>query len=316
MVLRRSMLASRQAPGGAVLIDDLVEHPGSIFFVDSTSSSSGTTSGFGSGPNNPLSTIDSAVAQCTHDKGDVIYVMPGHTENKTDTGALITCDVRGVRFIGLGHDDIRPTLTFNHTGADITVTADDVWFDNFKFVCSVGDQTHVFDIQAKGFRLTNFKVRDDGANDNFIDFVSATSTVDNTADGLTLIDGDVVSDDTGNDGLVGVTADLDGLTIKGCKVYLGIAAESIINVATTKDLTNMYVGRNSFYRLVTAPSGGLLADPDTTDQNTGLIEFNSFGHNDTQTEVWAPVTCEFRYIENYATALIDVSGYLLPAKDS
>lgn len=282
---------------------------GNIYFVDSNAASGGD----GLSPEGAVQTIDAGINLCTASNGDIIYVMEGHTENKTATGAMFTADVAGVRIFGLGYGNTRPTLTFNHTGADIDVTAADVWMDNFKFVCSVADQTHVFDVQAARFKLTNFVVRDDAAADNFIDFIDCSSTTNNNADGLTLINGDVLSDDTGNDGLIEVNADLDDLHIENCKLRLGVASEPVIGVATGKDITNAYIAHNDVYRLNTDTA--LFLNPDTTDANSGLFLYNTFGHADSATEVWTAATSKFRFIENYATAVDDSSGYLLPAAD-
>lgn len=285
---------------------------GDVYFVDSGHSAASTSGG--KTPDQPASTLDTAVGHCTANNGDVILVAPGHSETKSATGALATLDVAGITIIGMGSGNSRPLFTFDHTGADIPVSAADVHIDNCRFLCSVADQTHVFDVTAARFKITNCEVRDDAAADNFVDFIDCSSTTDNNADGLTIVGLDVLSDDTGNDSLVEVNADLDDLHISDCKLRMGVAGEAIVGVATGKDLTNVYFGRNSIYRLNT--TSPLLMDPDTTDANTGLVEFNSIGHADTATETLAPVTCQFRYIENYATAADDSSGYILPDVDS
>lgn len=287
---------------------------GNVWFVDSGSANASDTPNYGRSKEYPFATIDYAIGRTTASNGDVILVMPGHAETKAATGALITLDVAGLKIIGLGHGNTRPTLTFGHTGADIDVTAADVWMENFYFVGSVADQTHIFDVTAARFVLKGCKYRDDAAADNFIDFIDCSSTTNNNADGLTLIDNDILSDDTGNDGLIEVNADIDDLHMSGNLVRMGVAAEPIVGVATGKDVTNAYFGFNRFFRLNTDTA--FLLNPDTTEANSGIIEYNTFGHADTATEIWIATGSDFRFFENYATAVDDSSGYILPAVDS
>lgn len=64
-------------------------------------------------------TVDEAVNACTANHGDVIKVLPGHTENIT-TASAITCDVAGVTIIGYGEGADKPTFTFNSTDNSAT----------------------------------------------------------------------------------------------------------------------------------------------------------------------------------------------------
>lgn len=102
----------------------------------------------GDTPAKPLATIDYAIGMCTASAGDVIYVMPGHTETITAAGG-ITCDVAGVSIIGLGTGSIRPTINFTTaTTADLNVTAANVTIENVIF-----DMTGV-DAVANGIHVT------------------------------------------------------------------------------------------------------------------------------------------------------------------
>jgi len=291
---------------------------GNVWYVDSgasNASDSNTTSGWGKDQDHPLATIDGAYNKATASNGDIIFVMPGHAEDKTTTGALITCDKAGIRIVGLGHGNIRPTLTFNHTGADIDVTADDNSFENIIFKCSVGDQTHVFDVTAKRFRLLNCKQIDDAATDNYVDFIDCSSTTNNNADGLEVVGCEFYSDDTGNDSIIEANADIDSLIFDGNFVRMGVADnEPVIEFATGKDATNARITGNLFYRANTA--GALVVETDTTDANNGIFAYNGMRHADTATEVWITAGTVFGFIQNYATAVNDSSGFILPAVDS
>lgn len=75
-------------------------------------------------------TIAAAVARCTASAGDIVYVLPGHTETLT---AALTLNVAGVSVIGLGNGMLRPTLNVNGVIDGVNITAANVLFENFHF---------------------------------------------------------------------------------------------------------------------------------------------------------------------------------------
>lgn len=89
-----------------------------------------------------FATIDAAISACTANAGDVIYVMPGHTEAVTSSS--IACDVAGVRIIGLGSGSLKPTLTFGATDSRINVTAANCTWQNFRMTAGIGDVVTAF----------------------------------------------------------------------------------------------------------------------------------------------------------------------------
>jgi len=105
---------------------------GKVFFVDS-----GVAGSDGTSPDTAVATIDAAINKCTANNGDVVYVMPGHTEAVTVSS--IACDVAGVSFIGLGSGAMKPVLTFSATDSRINVTAANCTWQNFRFTAGIGD---------------------------------------------------------------------------------------------------------------------------------------------------------------------------------
>jgi hypothetical protein len=105
---------------------------GNVFFVDS-----GVDAAEGTSPGTAVGTIDEAINLCTANNGDVIYVMPGHTEAVTSTS--IACDVAGVTIIGLGSGAMKPTLTFGATDSRINVSAANCTWKNFRWTAGIGD---------------------------------------------------------------------------------------------------------------------------------------------------------------------------------
>lgn len=117
---------------------------GSVFFVHSGTGSNGNK---GTTKDKPFATVDYAVGKCTADKGDIIYVMPGHTENLA-TADAIDIDVAGVSVIGLGRGALRPTFTYTNAAGEIVIGADDVRISNIIMNASVTTVLKAIDIEA------------------------------------------------------------------------------------------------------------------------------------------------------------------------
>jgi hypothetical protein len=110
----------------------------------------------------PLATIAQALNFCSPDSGDIIIVLPGHSETVNaapGTSAVVNMapvydptgnvvisiggaagynfqmGVAGVAIVGLGAGSLRPRLIFNTaTGATVNVVSADMSIQNFEFV--------------------------------------------------------------------------------------------------------------------------------------------------------------------------------------
>lgn len=80
-----------------------------------------------------FSTINEALAQCRSGKGDVVYVLPGHTENVSAADKFSNL-VAGTKIIGLGVGSNRPTLTWTAAAATVLLDVADVVLSNFNLV--------------------------------------------------------------------------------------------------------------------------------------------------------------------------------------
>ena len=213
----------------------------------------------------------------------------------------------------MGSGNSRPTITLDTAATtDIDVTADDVQIHNMIFSMNYADITGVFDLSAAGFVLNKCRFVDTATNMNFVDLIVGTTT-NNECDRLEFTNNVIISPDTGNNGVIDIGGDIDGLVFNDNDINMGVAnSEAIISVATGKDVTNCRVLRNYIYRLNTA--GDLLIDSDTTD-NSGIIAHNRIGHADTAGEVLIDAD-GVRQFDNLGTGTDTASGYVLPAIDS
>lgn len=117
-----------------------IPHPGKVFFVNGSTvlADGGVTGSDGNKGTyqQPFATIDFAVSKCTANRGDVIYVMPGHVET-IDAASALDLDVAGIRLIGLGHGTKQARLDFTAAAGTVAVGADDVIIENMNFHANV-----------------------------------------------------------------------------------------------------------------------------------------------------------------------------------
>lgn len=133
-----------------------ISHPGKVFWVSSTEGSNGNKGT----QDRPFASIDYAVGRCTANKGDVIFVKPGHVETVSAAGGL-SLDVAGIAVVGLGSGAARPTINFTTVvGADMNVDAANISMVNFLFTGGIDALTGPIDVNAADFTLIGCEWRD------------------------------------------------------------------------------------------------------------------------------------------------------------
>lgn len=295
--------------------------PGEVFWVNSTTviakGGVGASDGNKGTYTQPFATIDYAIGRCTAGRGDIIMVMPGYTGTISAAGG-ITCDVSGVSIVGLGAGTLRPTITLDTAAtASVVVSAANVSFKNIIFSANFADIVNLFTVTATDFHVEDCEFPATATDMNFLSIVD-TGTTDNEVDNLSFLRCEYISPDLSTESLVNVDADIDGLSVVGCYINLGIngVLPCIAQVAAGKDLTNCNIDGNRITRLVTASAVGAITFVDTTTTNTGTISNNFYTHRDTAGELLLTAGTNVNAFNNYATGVIGTSGYLLPAADS
>jgi len=131
---------------GSLVVADQGQSTGARFWVHSGSGVD--SAGYGSSPDKPLATLDYAIGLCTANKGDTIYVLPGHTETFVATDGF-DADVACIRIVGLGWGASRPTFVFDHANAQANVGANSIWIENLRFVADVTAVTAAVQVEGK-----------------------------------------------------------------------------------------------------------------------------------------------------------------------
>ena len=196
MAEQRTALFVRQQPGGYFIVDDLANHPGAIWFVDSGHAAASDTAGFGRTPDAPFATIDYAVGVCTASQGDVIYAMPGHAETVSEAGGL-DLDKIGISIIGLGHGTLQPTITIDTADtADIDIDAASITIENIHFISNFLDIAAAIDVNATDFTIRNCRFTETGTDLNALIWIQDALAA--ASDRITVENCHVIANDTTN----------------------------------------------------------------------------------------------------------------------
>lgn len=300
-VASRTALFSQRQVGGMFSIEDMSVSTGSRFFVHS---GTGTDQlGSGRNPDDPVATIDYAIALCTASKGDIIYVMPGHAENViAATG--INCDVIGVTIQGIGDGDLIPTVSFTAAAGSVTISVASVTIKNIKFVANFATGTTTgFTIAAgaDGLTLDGIKMADTSAANEFLVHASIATGVDRLtvkncrfASAAGTLSGSLVFAGTSLDAEI-------------CHNYWRVDSSDSVIHHDTGVASNMYLHHNCIINIDT-DTAEYCAEFKTA--STGAAHDNRFGYNKVDAEV-SKGDAMF-WFENYVSNTIAESGRLDP----
>lgn len=150
-----------------ITVVDIGETPGDVFFVDSTHTSASDASGSGRRPDAPFATLAYAYSSDVLSSGDVVYVMPGHTESITGAGT-VTADIAGVTVIGLGSGATRPTFNFTATDSTMLITAaSNRWVNLLTVANTAVDVVDGIVVTGADCTLQDIEGREDGTTKQF-----------------------------------------------------------------------------------------------------------------------------------------------------
>lgn len=259
--------------GQDALSERLVEAFGTIFYVDSVNGSDNydglsrtvvdATSLYG-----PLASIDAAIGKCTANAGDIIIVLPGHTE--TITGTDITVDVAGVSIIGLGHGEKMPQIKHNHVDAEVSISANDVLWAGIRHSADVTGVKVAIEIEDGACSVTVKNCRFDVVTTATDEFLVSVRT--NDASNKALIEGNYFNMGLGGAvSAISFTKDTDETIVRNNHIT-GDYSTACINGITTAS-TNLLIEGNL---LINGDSGNLGTEPciELVTASTGTIRDN------------------------------------------
>ena len=258
-------------------------HPGEVFWVNSSSVlAKGGVGGSDGNPGTylrPFSTITYALTKCTANRGDVIMVMPGYTENIA-AAAGETWNVAGVAIVGLGSGSLRPQLSFTAAAATHVISAANMSFVNIQWVANFADVAVGLDVSGvDGLSFESCWFTEAGANLNYVDVVDlATGADDISFNRCVWIGGDASNDSF----ITGVAH--SGFYMEDCILNANVAQAAVVGlVDSTGNVTNMRI-RNCDFR--SNVDGALFLDFNGA-ANGGVVTNCNFSSIDTAGAVTA-----------------------------
>ena len=274
---------------------------GTYFYV---SSITGITVGAGTSPSSPCKTVQQAADKCTASKGDVIIVMPGHTEVLSAAGS-ITLSKIGVTLVGLGSGANKPTFTYSATAATIVVSAASVTIDNIRLNMGTVIDAVVqgIDLSAADVTIKNVDVSMSSAS------FQATSCIitDANCGNLKIENCVILAPDAGAAEAISLLGTPNNVQIKNCNINGDFSVAPIHN-ATGNVLTNLLISdcvlKNDnagdfALELVSACTGSLV---------------RNFYHSNALATAVDPGSCYS--FECFACHQVDKNGLLTPGVDA
>lgn len=279
---------------------------GNVFFVDSGATGTGAdTAASGKSAENPFLTIDYAIGQCTANNGDIIFVMPGHTEAPATTEG-IDMDVAGVWVRGLGWGNDRPTITPENATVGIKMAAASCRVSNVVMALAGTTVTvaDAFGITAANCVVENCEVKAH-ASSQYTNLITVTD-----AEGVIIRNNTLRCLFTGASSTSGLNIDgADELQIYN-NIITGFFAEHVIDNTTAGSVVeclNILIANNYLQQVGSGTDLIIEMDGDAT----GLIIGNrGTGTIATADANFTPGNC--RCIENYFNSADDVSAILTP----
>lgn len=223
-----------------------------------------------------VSTLAAGLLRCRAGKGDIVYVLPGHTETVSVTTMLDNL-VSGTQIIGCAPfgSGLMPTFTFSGTTTTSVWTVDDanVTIRGLRFECTGADSmdTPIVWTGAGGRFEGNFVTLGSDTTHDCDVFL----TVGTGADNLQILGNKMKSLSTAvttNAILVSGTA-VEGVTIAYNYIRATLSSATGGLIAITAAATNLDIHHNYLFNLVEDGVGIRVSDV----AMTGLIYDNYFG---------------------------------------
>jgi hypothetical protein len=301
-----------------------IAYPGKVFYVNSTAVLAATDDGVAGADSTsagtyqrPFATIDYAIGQCVANRGDIILVMPGHTETISSATALVA-DVAGVAVVGLGTGSDRPTLTFDTANtATINISAANFSFKNILFVGNFLSIASAITVGAAPWcTVEDCEFKDTSAVLGFLSAVTTTVTVN--ADHLHLINNRIHSIATTRTvSPIIVLGTMTGLTAKDNRVVCSVAHNNVSQFISHAALvmTDLVVTGNSVYCVNTDTATGAVLLSTTATTGSGMIGHNRIRALDTAAAIVVTATAvQYGLFDNlYIGDGTSNSGFVLPA---
>jgi hypothetical protein len=295
-------------------------HPGQVYWVsNATPTLPGQIGGSNGNPgtfNAPFGTLDFAISSCTANRGDIIFIKPGHAETISSATAL-AFDVAGVAIVGLGAGTKRPTFTLDTAATTtIAVSADNMSISNCRFIGNFLSITSAFTVAAAAyFTIDNCSFTDTSA---ILGFLSAVkTTVSTNSDFLQVSNCFIKSDATTKSvAPIVVLNTMTGLTLTDNVVVQTVAQNNVSQFLSHAALvmTAALITGNKIYSVNTDSATGAFLVTTSATTGSGIIQNNVVrGLDVTGALMITAAAVQYGLFNNLYIGDVGFSGFVLPA---
>lgn len=215
-----------------------------------------------------FTSLASGLAACRANRGDVLCVLPGHTESVTTTPTFVA----GVRIVGVGNGDERPVFNWTTATSQWAIAVANVSIEN----CILNLSATAATVTTKAIVVTGAKsrIQDCAINMGASGTQQAAIGIEygTGSDRSVLDSNDVIS--TANAAVVSavkIVAAVDQLRIVGNKMVVGMSATTAGLITQTVAATNIYIGQNVLDNSIASSTKALVG----ITACTGEVEYNT-----------------------------------------
>jgi hypothetical protein len=295
-------------------------HPGQVYWVsNATPTLPGQVGGSNGNPgtfNAPFGTLAFAVTSCTANRGDIIFIKPGHAET-ISTATALAFDIAGIAIVGLGTGTKRPTFTLDTAATTtIAVSADNISISNCRFIGNFLGITSAFTVAAAAyFTIDNCSFTDTSA---ILGFLSAVkTTVSTNSDFLQVSNCFIKSDATTKSvAPIVVLNTMTGLTLTDNVVIQTVAQNNVSQFLSHAALvmTAALITGNKVYSVNTDSATGAFLVTTSATTGSGIIQNNVVRGLDVAGALMITAAAvQYGLFNNLYIGDVGFSGFVLPA---
>jgi hypothetical protein len=174
---------------------------------------------------------DASYGDSGADRGDIVFVYPGHTETWT---TALTTTVSGMSIIGLGNGTLTPTITVNGAVDGFNIAAANQTIEHFRFAAPGTDaQTSVINVNAvDGVTIRDIVAIGSTTAKNIVDMITIVAG----ADYCTIENINFYNETVAVNSFISIEGACTDLTLKNIRCFGECATGGIIDAAKVTNL--------------------------------------------------------------------------------
>ncbi len=260
-----------------------------------------------------VATLDAGLARCRAGKGDIVVVLPGHTEN-VSTADFFPSLVSGTQIIGVAPfgSGLMPTFTFTATASTFLLDQNNVVMSGLKFAVGVDEVVNMVNISGSGCYVSDcyFQVGTASTLDSDTPLIISTGATDCTVVGNKFIGTSTAV----NTNIISITGTgVNNFAIENNFIHASVPSSGLIAISGTA--TGFKINNNVLHNVSgTAPNG--ISHADTA--LVGSIYDNRFLFTTDITVLTGAIaaagvaTASVRMVNNLASDEDSLGGVLTP----